>query len=147
MGLLVDAIEIAERMAEGAEKEGVRRCTETMKRILPTARQRLVKRLLESLAELIRAEYRDNALLIGTAADDLDASLAEFLKNGGVLDLLMEPLYPDVTEVKSSYLGAAWVEMKLMSLPVEFDWSTVGKRYSKTCRGRRAPNSGNATTQ
>ena len=132
MGLLVDAIELAKRIAEGAAEEGGKTLfTETMKRILPTARQRLVKRLLESLAELIRAEYRDNASLIGTAADDLDASLAEFLKNGGVLDLLMEPLYPNVTEVKSSYLGAAWVEMKLMSLPVEFDWSTVGKRYFK----------------
>lgn len=135
MGLLVDAIEIAERIAEGAEKEGGKTLfTETMKRILPTARQRLVKRLLESLAELIRAEYRDNESLIGTAADDLDASLAEFLKNCGVLDFLMEPLYPDVTEVKSSYLGAAWVDMGLMSLPVEFDWLTVGKRYFKNVK-------------
>ncbi len=66
----------------------------------------VVKRLLASLADLLEDEYRDNGSLVGTAEDELEQSLATFPNNPGVLNLLTKPLFPDVTAVKSSYLGA-----------------------------------------
>lgn len=140
MGLLKDAVELAAQHAAtnaltGVEEEaGKTLFAKALERIVPTARQQLIHQLFTNLANILTAEYSDHADLVGTAQDDLHQSIAAFLSNPGVRDLLIEPLDPQVPAVNALYLAAAWRELKLTPLPDGFSWALAGQRYLNQVR-------------
>ncbi|QLE57695.1 HEAT repeat domain-containing protein [Nostoc sp. TCL26-01] len=75
--------------------------------------------------ELEDADLEDNELQKYTQP------LKIFIQNQALQNILGSPFNPDCQFINSQSLSHAWCEMKLPSLPDEFDWERLAKRYLK----------------
>lgn len=83
---------------------------------------------LKEFLEIVQQELQD-ADLSDEKVKDYNQPLKKFLNNKGVKEILGSTFNYDCEVLDTKRLEAIWYELKLSSLPDEFNWNKLGKRY------------------